>query len=62
MWHVSSQACNLDRDGRGHSEDERLDPAAGRERRLVVIRQEELFPESAAVLARELSGQAVDIP
>ena len=59
---AGSEACDLDRDGRGHGEDERLEPAAGRARRLVVTAQDELFPESAAVLACELSGQAVDVP
>ena len=39
-------------------EDERLEPAAGVARRLVVAAQHELLPEPAAVLARELPGQA----
>ena len=58
---ASSEACDLDRDGRGHSEDKRREPAAGRTRRLVVPAQDELLPQSAAVLARELPGQAVEI-
>ena len=57
-----SESCDLDRDRRSHREGERLEPGAGRARRLVVIASEELFPESAAVLARELSGQVVDVP
>ena len=59
---AGSEACDLDRDGRGDGEDERLEPAAGRARRLVVTAQEKLLPESTAVLACELSGQAVDVP
>ncbi len=59
---AGSEACDLDRDGRGHGESERLEPAAGRARRLVVAAQEELFPQPAAVLSCELSGQTVDIP
>ena len=30
---ISSQSCNLHRDGRSHSEDDRLEPAAERPRR-----------------------------
>ena len=58
---VSSKPRNLDHDGRSHGEDERLEPAGGRERRLVVTCPEELFPQPTAVLARELPGQAVDV-
>ena len=56
------ESCDLDRDCRCHGEGESLDPGVGRSRRLVVVASEELFPESAAVLARELSGQLVDVP
>ena len=59
---AGSEACDLDRDGRGHGEDERLEPAARRARRLVVIAQDELLPQPAAVLACELPGQAVEVP
>ena len=55
------EACHLDGDGRGHGEDERLEPAAQRASRLLVTAHEKLFPESAAVLACELSGQGVDV-
>ena len=58
---AGSEARDLDRDGRGHGEDERLEPAAGRARRLVVAAQDELLPQPAAVLARELPGQGVDV-
>jgi hypothetical protein len=58
---VSSKPCDLDHDGRSHREDERLEPAAGRARRLVVTSQDELFPQSSAVLACELPGQAVEV-
>ncbi len=58
---AGSEACDLDRDGRGHGEDERLEPAAGRACRLVVTAQDELLPQSAAVLACELPGQGVDV-
>ena len=58
---VGSEACDLDRDGRGRGEDERLEPAARRARRLVVAAQDELLPQSAAVLACELPGQGVDV-
>ncbi len=59
---AGSEACDLDRDGRSHGEDERLEPAAGRARRLVVTAQDELLPQSAAVLACELPGQGVEVP
>ena len=58
---VSSEACELDRDGGGRGEGERLDPAAGRARGLVVTSQDELFPQSPAVLAGELPGQVVEV-
>ena len=58
---AGSEACDLDRDGRGHGEDERLEPAAGRARRLVLTAQDELLPQSAAVLACELPGQVVEV-
>src|SRR6185312_14891937 len=54
------QARDLDRDGRSDREDERVDPALAEERSLLV-RLEELFPEPAAVLARELTGNAVEL-
>ena len=59
---VGGEARDLDDDGRSHGEGERLEPAGGPPRRLFVASHEELFPESAAVLARELPGQAVDVP
>ena len=59
---AGSEACDLDRDGRGHGECERREPAAGHARRLVVTAPEKLLPEPATVLACELSGQAVDVP
>ena len=59
---VSSKTRNLDDDSRSHREGERLEPAGGPARGLLVASHEELFPESAAVLARELPGQAVDVP
>jgi hypothetical protein len=62
VWEPGSEACHLDRDGRSHGEDERLEPAAQRASRLLVTAHEKLFPESAAVLACELSGQGVDVP
>ena len=55
------QPCDLDRDGSAHGEGERLDPGAGRARRLVVAVAEELLPQPAAVLACVLPGQAVDV-
>ena len=58
---AGSEACDLDRDGRGHSENERREPAAGRACRLVVTAQDELLPQSAAVLACELPGQGVEV-
>ena len=59
---LRGQACNLDRNGRRNCESERLEPAAERgTRRLLVTAQDELFPESAAVLACELPGQAVEV-
>ncbi|HLG26509.1 MAG TPA: hypothetical protein VI423_01855 [Paenisporosarcina sp.] len=58
---ASSKACDLDRNGRGHTENERRDPAAGRAPRLVVTVQHELLPQSAAVLACELPGQSVEV-
>ena len=58
---LSGEACNLDDNGCGHCEDERLDPTARRARRLVLTAREELLPQSAAVLAGELPRQAVDV-
>ena len=58
---VRSEACDLDRDSSGHGEDERLQPTAGRASLLVLAAQDELFPQPAAVLARELPGQGVDV-
>ena len=58
---AGSEACDLDRDGRGHGEGERHEPAAGGARRLVLTAQHELFPEPAAVLACELPGQVVQV-
>jgi hypothetical protein len=58
---VSSEPCGLDRDGRSHGEDKRLEPAGSGERPLVVAFAEKLLPQSTAVLACELSGQAVDV-
>ena len=40
----------------------RLEPAARAAHRLVVLASKELLPEPAAVLARELAGQVVDLP
>jgi hypothetical protein len=59
---AGSEACNLDRERRSRGEDERLEPADRRMRVLVVTAQDELFPQPAAVLARELPGEVVDIP
>ena len=59
---AGSEACDLDRDGCGHGEDERLEPAAELTRRLVVTAQNELLPQPAAVLARELPGKTVEVP
>ncbi len=56
-----SEACDLDRDSRSRSEEERLEPAGRRARRLVVSCEDELFPQSAAVLACELPGQGVEV-
>ena len=55
-------ARDLDRNRRSHGEGERLEPAGWLSRRLFVPSHEELLPEPAAVLARELAGQAIDIP
>ena len=55
------ESRNLDRDGRARSKDEGLEPATRRALRLVVACQHELLPQSVAVLACELSGQAVDV-
>ena len=52
----------MDDDGRSHGEGEGLEPAGGQSRRLLVASQEELLPEPATVLSRELPGQAVDVP
>ena len=59
---AGSEACDLDCDGRSHGEDERLEPAARTCAPARRHRSEELLPESAAVLARELPGQVVDVP
>jgi len=59
---LSSEACGLDRDARSQGEDERLQPPAGPPRRLVLIAQDELLPQPAAVFARELSRQSVEVP
>ena len=59
---AGGETCDLDRDGRGHSEDKRLEPAAGCARRLVVTAQDQLLPQSAAVLACELPGKRVEVP
>ena len=59
---LSGEACDLDRDGRSQGEDERLEPPAGRARRLVLTAQDELLPQSAPVLACELPGQGVEVP
>jgi hypothetical protein len=58
---VRGEACDLNRGARGHGEDERLDPPAGRACRLVLIAQDELLPQPAPVLARELSGHGVEV-
>jgi hypothetical protein len=57
---AGSEACDLDRDGRGDGEDESFHPAAVAARRLVLTAQHELLPQSAAVLTRELPGEAID--
>ena len=62
MGKLSSEACDLDRDGRSQCEDECLETSAGRARRLVLITQDELLPQSAAVLAGELPRQSVEVP
>ena len=56
------ESCNLDRNGRTRSKDEGLEPATRTACRLVVACQHELLPQSVAVLACELSGQAVHVP
>ena len=61
-WVVSSEARDLDRDRRSHSEGERLGPSDCPACRLRIASDKELLPESAAVLSRELPGQAVDVP
>src|ERR671914_1331145 len=53
---LSSEACHLDHHGRSQGEDERLEPPVGGARWLVLALQDELFPQSAAVLACELPG------
>ena len=58
---AGSEACELDRDGRSHGEGEGLDPA-GRHARRLVVGSQELLPEPAAVLARELPGESVEVP
>ncbi len=57
---IGSEARDLDRDSGGGGKGEGLDPAARRALRLVT-RQNELFPQSAAVLACELAGQGVEV-
>ena len=52
---------DLQRDGRGQAEQERLEPAAHRARGLVAAAQDELLPEPPAVLARELAGERVEV-
>ena len=58
---VGREACDLDRHGSSHGEGEGLDPAARRVRRLVITRENQLLPQSAAVLAGELPGDRVEI-
>ena len=62
MGEVGREAGDLDRNGGSRGEGERLDPSARGVRLLVGIAPEKLLPESAAVLARVLPGQAVDVP
>ena len=57
---VRRETSDLDHDGRGQGEDERFEPPAGRLPRLVLTTQDELLPQSAAVLAREFPGQGVE--
>jgi hypothetical protein len=59
---LRGEACDLQRDARGHGEDERLHPLPGRARRLVLAPQDELLPQPAPVLARELPRQGVEVP
>ena len=56
-----SEASNLDRDSRRRRKGEGLEPAARRTHRIVVGREDELFPQPAAVLACELTGEGVEV-
>ncbi len=58
---VSGEAGDLDRHGGSRGEGERLDPAGRRARRPVVICEDQLLPEAAAVLACELPGDRVEV-
>ena len=57
---VGGEPGHLDCDRRTDGEGERLDHAARGQRRLVVASQQ-LFPQSAAVLACELAGKGVEV-
>ncbi len=59
---LREQPGDLDGDGRGTAEQERVDPATSAASRGHGLRGEELLPEPAAVLPGELPRQRVDVP
>ncbi len=58
---LGGEPGDLERDGREQGEGQRLQPPAGPPGRLLLVAQDELLPQPAAVLAGELAGEGVEV-
>ena len=59
---AGSEACDLDRDSRGRSEDERLEPAAAAARRLVSPLRTSCFQSRPLCSSANSRDRRVDVP